>query len=1622
MKKFLILSAIFLYLFNDSFSQNYSWITPNKTYLKMYVSDDGIYRINKNDFTSAGINTNTIDPRTIKVYNKGLQIPVFFNGQQDGTFDVNDYFDFYGSRNYGGITKSYEAVNTVAYSTNEYFNQYTDTNIYWAEWGGINGIRMSSYVASDNSPDLYFNDVLHFEKDKYYTQGEYLNANDLRFLTTEKFRGEGWYWSTVGNNQTISDTFSVPLLSTIPQTATIRVFAYPTNKDASIFNEHTLQINVNGNLITTLYSNDMNKFDTTVSFSSSLLSNSTVNTVSIKYVSVSPYVGSVHFDLFEVQYPKLFKFGNDKLSAKLSGTDTTSKQFRISAYNSSNPVSIYDVNNNIVISSYTSNLDTLKFTGKNNSKLEIVNNLITKKPFRIKQKQVPDLVSSSNGADYLIVYHNLFSSQAEQLRAYRQSHDNFRSFKAEIEDIYDIFNYGLEDPAAVRNFVAHIYGNWQLPKLGYICLMGRASLDPKKNMSTSVYYQNLIPTYGYPPSDGYFANVNIGTFCYYNQIAIGRLPAYYASEAQTMVDKIIAYENEPPAEWYKDFVYITGGGTLSEQGQHQNWSNFEIDTYIKPPSVSADPHKIYRNDTSGGTTFNMKDSVKNDISRGSMFVNYRGHAGSHDWEVAMSDPNTLTNGNKLPLVMSLTCFTGENSKSDFRGFGEKFVYLNNKGAIGFVSTTGWSYSTFGNNFGTYIIDNFKRDTVRRQGNLVKFASTKMSQDSLSFSIRHTLNCYTLLGDPAVTLRLPIRPDFSITSSDYALSNNFPNVGEDVAVKIFPKNYGLNADSCKIRFQLKKNNHNYSFKDSTIKMFGLLDSLIYSFKIDSLGIYDLDVTLDFGNWYPLENKSNNTVTINIPVKNTSFVPLRPVANSVISSDSVEFVALNPRVKSAGNTIKVLLQLDTTKNFNSSVLKSFGNNNVSGVSTKFKTSIQNPVNNKLYYWRTNAVINNDSTGWSAVQIFVYNNTFLSSGFNIKKTETDEPVNANTTFYKLNGNQYSSSDFNNTVHKANGIELADYSGSLYIRSYGSNAEESSYFTVGNKNIFIDGGTNTGLNLLKVKKLSGSILQFKNLKMTTNAPSSDSLISFLNTFDSTHYLMLLNAAYVVGGKALTNAARVKLRQFGSIYCDSIGNLGYFHSWSLIGYLGANHSDVSESFDPCCRPALPTCFACDHWSQSISSKDVTFKKTSGSVSSVVGPAQSWSNFSWTQTLVPNSALLFDVYGIDVNNQQTLLFPNLQSNQSNDLSSVNAYQYPKLNFVAKINIDTNSGIMSSVLNSVKVNYVSPSELVWDINSLSMSSSYMSGQELKFQFDNYNSGYSNLPGVIVNVYKASATPSNLIFTDTSSIALNSDSMKFYNKKFALPNLKQQTKILFDIKPKGLNNEFFTYNNNFEIIINYIRPTDAPFVQIYSDGQLINSGDYVRINPEIKIDVSNPSGSSSFISDTTNVSLKLNDNYIPYFINGGFNPALRILDKDNSQPGKNGSLYFYPELIKGPNRLTVVYRIDNDNVDTASFDVVVSDELLVKDLYNYPNPMKSETNFIFNLAGSATPQKFIIKIYTVSGKLIKELDYPVNIGFNQIPWDGKDSDGDFVANGTYLYKLVTEDDAESETQIQKLVVLR
>jgi len=58
---------------------------------------------------------------------------------------------------------------------------------------------------------------------------------------------------------------------------------------------------------------------------------------------------------------------------------------------------------------------------------------------------------------------------------------------------------------------------------------------------------------------------------------------------------------------------------------------------------------------------------------------------------------------------------------------------------------------------------------------------------------------------------------------------------------------------------------------------------------------------------------------------------------------------------------------------------------------------------------------------------------------------------------------------------------------------------------------------------------------------------------------------------------------------------------------------------------------------------------------------------------------------------------------------------------------------------------------------------------------------------------------------------------------------------------------------------------------------------------------------------------------------------------------------------------------------------------------------------------------IKIYTVSGKLIRVLQMNADAGYNILGWDGRDAQGDPISNGAYLYKVIAR---IGDTQVEKI----
>ncbi|HSY38143.1 MAG TPA: C25 family cysteine peptidase, partial [Polyangia bacterium] len=112
----------------------------------------------------------------------------------------------------------------------------------------------------------------------------------------------------------------------------------------------------------------------------------------------------------------------------------------------------------------------------------------------------------------------------------------------DLQDVYDEFGAGDKTPFAVRDFLQAVHGSWT-PAPRFVLLVGDASFDPRNFLGQGDFDfapTKLIDTQQMETaSDGWFVDWNADGV---EDIAIGRLSVRTASEASTVVGKILGYQ------------------------------------------------------------------------------------------------------------------------------------------------------------------------------------------------------------------------------------------------------------------------------------------------------------------------------------------------------------------------------------------------------------------------------------------------------------------------------------------------------------------------------------------------------------------------------------------------------------------------------------------------------------------------------------------------------------------------------------------------------------------------------------------------------------------------------------------------------------------------------------------------------------------------------------------------------------------------------------------------------------------------------------------------------------------------------------------------------------------------
>jgi hypothetical protein len=394
---------------------------------------------------------------------------------------------------------------------------------------------------------------------------------------------------------------------------------------------------------------------------------------------------------------------------------------------------------------------------------------------------VDELAAPKHGYDYLIVAHPKLIDAIRPLAAFHEQR-GLKVAVLDVDDVYDAFNDGIAHPRAIRNLVDRAYHDWPAPKPRFLLLVGDASFDIRHDTYNDANYakwtnlellypngfgtvpgttyanppkrladRNLIPTWQYPSPEGQSASdnafVSVGED-WHPAIAVGRFPVVEPDEVKGIVEKTIDYMSKPElGAWRRDVMFIT-----DELEGFKTASN-DIAKALGKDGFVAD--KVYAS-ADEANNIAHQNAIRQGIDDGRLIVHFIGHGGRYIWRTGppdlrknhdlftLDDVGSLANAGRLPMVLSMTCYSAPFDNPTEDSIGEKFLREPGKGAIA-VFAASWR------NAPSPAYSRSVIDELLKPGATIGEAIVRAKQGSAD---RTLVEMYNLLGDPAVVLERP----------------------------------------------------------------------------------------------------------------------------------------------------------------------------------------------------------------------------------------------------------------------------------------------------------------------------------------------------------------------------------------------------------------------------------------------------------------------------------------------------------------------------------------------------------------------------------------------------------------------------------------------------------------------------------------------------------------------------------------------------------------------------------------------------------------------------------------------------------------------------------------------------
>ncbi len=1630
------------------------WIDYDKEYLKIKVAEDGVYRISADLLADHNF---PLDASHYKLMYKGEEVPIF--SSTDGNMNSQDYFEFIGRKNDGRFdTQLYAAP---GHQPSPYTSLFSDTSIYYLVYDEAASpqriVSQTNNIINPPAKETFFYYTSQVNFNNSYNSGEPRKIASSNSIAPDFTKGEGYVSNAISSSRSTPTNFYIPTPAAFSsgENAVVDLNLIGKFDVFGVKQDHPFNITIDDELYVSSWFEAHNIYP--VNFEVPVNRLGEQNTIiSIKALNDS-IANVMMVGYVQLTYPRLFDFANTE-ALEFVLEDNTDKYLEIENFNGGNNPVVYDLTNNWrLIPAYDAINDVYKIrlpAGSDSSiprQLFIISETGVNTIDQLEVRQFTNFNALQNQGNYLIITHPSLREgevdQVDRYANYRRSEQggSYDVVEVNIEELYDQFAWGIrKHPLSIQNFIAHALLYWDTPP-AYLLLLGK-SLNYTAHRTTGTFEKCLVPTYGLTPSDIMLTAPRKTAFK--QQIATGRVPALTPNDIRIYLDKVEEYEalqnsaicNPQDRLWMKDALHIAGGNDLTESEEFLSYL-YKYEKLFE--GVQNGGNVVHTYNKNSEEVIDLEAQLDPYINNGLSMITFFGHSSAAGFSVGLKAPEFYQNEGKYPFILTGSCLVGdihsyfEEDGEVIRSLSEEYIFAEDRGAIGFLASVTLGFGIYLDRYMTEFYENFCGPYYNQPIALnIKETVNALNQQGNNGYIKSTIQEYTYAGDPVIIINSWKEPEYAVKESDVyfdppQLSTNL----DSFAVNVVVTNLGK-ASTDSVWVQIDRQYPDGSSEVALRKQFptiAYIDTLSLYLPIGSeesvKGENTFTVHVDYDNDFPEGCEDNNSISKTVFVLSDLLIPLAPCDFAIVNNPNVTLYA------STGQPVleplNYIIEIDTSRLFNNPMRQvvsseggviqwqpnlTFKNNTV----YYWRTS-KEPDSNGLYNWQYSSFIYDEAgrSGWNQSHFYqfqqdTYSNFLIDSAsrdFGYQFIENQIQLFADYDNFSGNGGTLNNgllsegSCLRNEC--ANGI-------SFFVFRPGEILEP--IFSVLNEG----GGICNGIGSYGNTHCKTGVLS--NIEFNTD--EEDQLAAMIDFVTNT-----IKDGYYVGVMSIQNhhledmdpQYRTPLLTFfesigiAQAQLATVSNVQSFIAWGQKNRINYPSKLRVGTIDPLAGITK------DSIELNLLVKEA--QPLGSFYSPPIGPATNWSEVVWdfSAGTGTNSEVAINLYAI-VDTGQILLdtFDGLTGQA--DISSVSSTTYPFLRLEAIISDELYE--QAPQLNYWRIHFDRAPEI-----ALSTNDHYV------FESDTVNQGGNiHLEMGLWNV-EAVKTDSVLIAytiindkNEIDTVIYNYEApiepgrMITTNFDYLTEGLTGSNMLQIEINPNQEQAEKMIFNNLLFQPFFVLGDAINPLMDVTVDGRHIIDGELISAKPTFVIQLKddndflaldNPDDFSLFIKYPgedgklgEEVAIPISSEEITFI------PATQ----NDAENGKNVATIEYRPCfeIDGIHQILISATDRSGNKFAgqryeATFQIATRSA--ISKVLNYPNPFSTSTRFVFYLTGSQVPEYLKIQIMTPSGKVVREIAKEelgnIHIGQNMtdFAWDGTDMFGNRLANGVYLYRVIT-----------------